>query len=628
MKKKITLSIISAILSVVMLVSFVGCSVPPIDNSGKTNETDVVNPISDDSKSVYPTIPKSVLTLCSVPVRNNAVNAVSATLSIDEIQSFGVTYKADDNEGLKAYSVSGGVNVTYDTSVDIYSVVDAITVDDEIALEQIYYQSGDEELSLDEIYADYYEVEIDYTESGKVQAIYYLDSYYWYNYDSADRLISVYKDAELYKSVEYNAIGKIATETNCINGSSTNTAYSYTTDGNLYSAGGNIVALPVIFENKITLGNNAYTIINNTVDSVSGDISASFSYDYSFNGEKYLTSKTINGETTEYCYLGDKVVGIRKGNQQISYILDNNLNYVGLKFNGQKYYFDVDPFGNVLGLFDCDGIYAVQYYYDIWGTQIGIAGEQADTLGIFNEIRNMGGLYDAHLNAYFINSQMYMPSYSIVLATGDEYYSSAKSTYEWGQSNYFTRSAVTDFARIHDKVVSVAVNNFKEAGLDVVSNLYAVDDAGNSKRLVDIYTLDYSLTPFSAMNLIDGNQVYEVIYHSPDSMAFKAIAENKIDRISREWAVSYFADYKATPGTMKFNGQFIYCNYLIDYKCEGAGIIEYQVKINKKSNYDQSVNIYDYDNGKYVCYVNNTFDLDFLDGVTKFRVYLVKLLTL
>ncbi|MBR3640262.1 MAG: hypothetical protein IKN50_06620, partial [Clostridia bacterium] len=527
-----------------------------------------------------------------------------------------VAYKADDNEGLKSYSVPGGIEVTFDTSVDSYSVTDAITVDDEISLEQFYYQSGEEELTLDEIYADYYEVEIDYTESGKVGAIYYLGTYYVFNYDSSDRLVSVYKDAELLKSVEYNAAGKIVSETNVINGVSETKNYSYKTDGSLYSVGSVAVVSPSVSDGKIVFGDNVYTITDHLITRIEGAVSATFAYEYLFNGVKRLTEKTINGETTNYSYLGDKVVEIRKQDQKLCYILDNNLNYVGLKYEGQKYYFDVDPFGNVLGLFDCDGQCVVQYFYDIWGTLLATTGDLADTLGLLNEVMNLSGVYEATLNAYFIDSRLYLPSSGIVLANGADPFSEAQPIYEWNQSKYFARSAVTDFAKIHDKVVSVAVKNLKEAGLDVVSNLYAVDEAGNEKRLVDIYTLDYSITPFSAMNLIDGNQIYEVIYHSPDSMAFETIAANKLRNISQAWAVSYFAEYKATPGTMKFNGQFVYCGYLIDYKCDGAGIVEYQVKINKKSNYDQSVNIYDYDEGKYVCYVNNTFDLDFLDGVT------------
>ena len=177
----------------------------------------------------------------------------------------------------------------------------------------------------------------------------------------------------------------------------------------------------------------------------------------------------------------------------------------------------------------------------------------------------------------------------------------------------------SSFACIHDKVVEVVVDNLKEQGMDVVSNLYATDKAGNNRRLVDVYTLDYSITPFSAMNLVDGNQIYEVIYKPQNSEEkYYKHAKEKVGAIVKNWSVSYFAEYTPVQGTMKFGGQFVYMDKLISYQTisEVGGIVSYQVLNNEKTNYDQSVNIFNYDTNKYVNYVNNTFDLNFLDGVT------------
>jgi hypothetical protein len=270
-------------------------------------------------------------------------------------------------------------------------------------------------------------------------------------------------------------------------------------------------------------------------------------------------------------------------------------------------------------LINSDGVAAVTYDFDVWGNMLGKTGELADSLGELNEIVNLNAIYDANLNIYFLADGLYLPAEGVLLESdGAESgtYTHTRSVYEWEQNAYFARSAVTDFARIHDQVVRVAIENLQERGLDVTGNLYAVDEDGNARRLVDIYTIDYGIVPFSAMNLINGNQIYEVMYHAPDSMAFEKLAKNKLTTISRDLSVSYFGDYEATPGTMTFHGQFIYLGYLIDYECKGGGVVEYQVKINKKSNYDLTVNIYDYDQEKYICYVNNTFDLNFLDGVT------------
>ena len=640
MKKSTYNIIVSLLLVVVILFNFVMYSgVGDVITTNMGTPENIIEDNSASNESDYPTIPVALLSF----VENPAIKGTSVAktqVPVDQIKGFNVSFSADENVGLKSYTIPNGIEVVFDTNVDQYMISDAISVDDQIAVEQIYYQSGSNQLNLNGIYADYYSVEIDYTDSGKIAGLYYIDSYYIFEYDSSDRLIEIYRNADLWKSFTYNSQGKIVSETTYTTEESSFVRnYSYTQAGKLFSIDGkNVFSVTKNGQNVVVNGYNFALANDNSVTAVSGKATGAFSYDYEFNGQKYLTSKTIDGITTKYAYLGDKVVSISKNSDSVYYILDNDLNYVGIKYNENKYYFSVDPFGNVMGLMDCDGNVVVEYLYDIWGSVVKVEGALAESLGALNEITNLRGIYDFTLNVLFTGTDIYLPSYGTVISSSIENnISQAVSTHEWVQDAYFSRSAVTDFAKIHDKMVDVAVSNLQEAGLDVVSNLYALDKSGNTKRLVDIYTIDYGITPFSTMNLINGNQIYEVIYHSPESMAFEELANKKLDAIANQMFVSYFGGYNLTPegkplhtdengdpiegydtiiGTMKFNGQFIYLGYLIDYKCTGNGIVEYQVKINKKSNYDQSVNIYDYDNGKYVCYVNNTFDLDFLDGVT------------
>ena len=513
------------------------------------------------------------------------------TILAERLEGYQTGLISDNLDGLSRYT-AGGFTVAYDTNADKYGVIDTITVDDTILLEQSYYEL-ENGLFLDSVYADFYEVEIDYTADGKVEGLYYYDRYYIYHYDADGRLTDIYRDGSLYKSFKYNANGKIVKEISVTGQRSVEKNYVYLENGALYSVNGTPI-------NK-----NFYT----------GN--ASFAYAYTFNGERFLTSKTVNGITTSYRYVGDKIVELSRADKTIFYILDKDLNYIGLSFNGEKYYFAVDPYGNVMALVNCDGEFVVEYQHDIWGNLLGISGEMANTLGKLNEILNLNGLYDHDLKCYFFAQDIYDPANGITVRDNEALY--AKSMYEWTQSQYFSRSAVSSFARIHDMVVEVAVKALKHEGIDVTSALYANDQNGDSKRLVDIYTLPYEITPFSTMNLLNGNQIYEVIYHAPDSQNFDAIALEKLQKITNKnggWSVSYFADYHPSAGTMKFKGQFIYLGYLIEYKCKGNGIIEYQVKHNIEENYDQTINIYDYDAQRYVCYVNNTFDLDFLNGVT------------
>lgn len=574
--------------------------------------------IDPDSKPVEIPVSEEVKIKLTAnqPVVGQEVSAPTE-VSVVSVNGYNASVEKSSDFGINSYKTNS-LDVTYDSNSDEFGVIDTVTVDDVISVEQSYYVVNDE-LSLGEIYADYYEVEVDYTDDGKVEGVYYYDTYYIYKYDDEGRLYEVYKDGELYKSFAYNGMGSIITEQTVGEEADISKAYAYTQDGVLQSVDGNVVYKQYNKHgNTITVGNRAFTYLSDDKIIINGDRNAELAYQHEFNGTKYITSKTIDGVTTQYSYVGDRLVSLQNDRGTVEYILDNKLNYIGLKYQNNKYYFAVDPFGNVMALIDSDGEVKVKYEHDIWGNLYSITGEMADSLGKVNEIVNLNGIYDSELGVYYLAEGVYIPEYGITLQKDSQTIAQVKSMYEWGQNGYFARSAVSSFATIHDKVVDVVVENLKEQGMDVVSNLYATDKAGNSRRLVDIYTLDYSITPFSAMNLVDGNQIYEVIYRSPNSERYYERAQQKLNDICTNWTVSYFAEYTPVAGTMDFYGQFIYMDKLISFQTESrvGGIVSYEVLSNNKANYDMSVNIFNYDTNRYVNYVNNTFDLDFLDGVT------------
>ena len=587
--KRVGVASVAILLVLATLIHLVACSKPK-QEADPPAPTEQEKPITEVAAGI--SLADIVVRLAQKQPLVGKASAASGVIVADQLESYGAAYSANKQDGLISYN-SGAFSVVYDTNADEYGVVDTVTVNDTISFERQYYDNSGE-LSLFSVYADYYEAEVDYDTSGRVSALYYYGRYYVYHYNENGTLKDVYRDGALHKSFAYNANGNLVEE-RCVDEAAPYTrTYAYTGSGALYSVDG------------VTVRSDG---------GLSG-VAGHFTYGYDFYAQRYLTAKKVNDVETTYKYVGDKVVEISRGGSTVSYMLDKDLNYVGLCFEQEKYYFAVDPFGNVMALVDSDGNFVVEYQCDAWGNVIRVSGALADTLGHLNEIINLNGLYDHDLKRYYFAQDVYSPTDGVTLRAGS--FACAKTMYEWEQSNYFARSAVSAFARIHDMVVEVAVKNLKEKGLDVTSNLYVSDANGDSKRLVDIYTLSYEVVPFSSMNLLNGNQVYEVIYHAPDSEKFYDIAHNKLQGITEKngWSVSYFANYPPAAGTMKFNGQFIFLGYLIDYKCLGGGVVEYQVKHNVKENYDQSVNIYDYDNGKYICYVDNTFDLNFLDGVT------------
>ncbi len=619
MKKKVLwISIVSVVLVIVlvsiMLFKFVDCS--KFNSDSNNSENSELSSLPEDDFIEFPVedVVSVVVNLAQKQPLLGETVEVGRVISAEKLNSYNATVVTNSEDGLTSYE-SDEVEVVYDTNADDSGVYDTVTVNDSILLEQGYHTEDEgNTLTLGEIYADYYEVEVDYNTEGQVVGLYYYDRYYIYHYNNKGNLESIYRDGVEYKTFTYNARGNIIFEGSVTEGNEFYNNYKYTEEDVLYSVNNENVATFEPFSNGIAFTNTILNWDNQVVYVDDNGNLGSFEYGYTFNEENFITQKSIDGVVTNYKYVGDKVVEISKNGETVSYILDKDLNYVGLSYHGTKYYFAVDPFGNVMALADVDGNFVVEYQYDIWGNLYGITGELATSLGTANEVINLNGLYDHTFKYYLFADSIYVPAIGVTFYNESGFY--AKNIYEWEQSNYFARSAVSSFARIHDMVVDVAVKNLREQGVDVASNLYAVDPNGDSRRLVDIYTLDYSLAPFATKNLLHGNQIYEVIYHAPDSEKFEEIATTKLQEITDNWKVSYFHEYTPSAGKMTFNGQFIFLGYLIDYKCVQNGIIEYQVKNNIKQNYDQTVNIYDYDSNKYVCYVNNTFDLNFLDGVT------------
>ena len=168
--------------------------------------------------------------------------------------------------------------------------------------EQVYYQSRSEdgELSLDEIYAEYYSVEIDYREDGKIQGLYYLDHYYLYEYDAQDRMTKITRDGRDWLELTYNALGKIAKETRETDVGVMSRTYTYTEAGELHSVDQVPVELPAAASSdSLTLDGVTFRWEGTTLSRVTGRLNGSFEYAYSFNDRSYLTRKTIDGITTQ-----------------------------------------------------------------------------------------------------------------------------------------------------------------------------------------------------------------------------------------------------------------------------------------------------------------------------------------
>jgi len=73
---------------------------------------------------------------------------------------------------------------------------------------------------------------------------------------------------------------------------------------------------------------------------------------YKYNDQGIRTEKTVNGVTTKYYLLGDKVILETNGLDKIHYSYDSQDNLVSMNLNGVEYYYVRNGQGDVIALID------------------------------------------------------------------------------------------------------------------------------------------------------------------------------------------------------------------------------------------------------------------------------------
>ncbi|MBE6067564.1 MAG: DNRLRE domain-containing protein, partial [Clostridium lundense] len=123
---------------------------------------------------------------------------------------------------------------------------------------------------------------------------------------------------------------------------------------------------------------------------------------FKYNDSGIRTEKTVNGKTTKYHLLGNKVTFETDGENSIYYTYDSNDNLVSMNLNGVEYYYIRNAQGDITGLFDKTGTQVVSYTYDSWGQLISIKDKDGNDVtnvtthvGYINPYRYRGYRYDS-----------------------------------------------------------------------------------------------------------------------------------------------------------------------------------------------------------------------------------------
>ena len=132
------------------------------------------------------------------------------------------------------------------------------------------------------------------------------------------------------------------------------------------------------------------------------------SISYAYNADGKRISKTVDGITYNYHYLGDQLVEMTWGSNRMRFSYDA-IGAMSVNYNGTDYFYLRNAQGDVTGLVDSAGTKVVSYAYDPWGKTWDASGTLASTLGTFNPLRYRGYVYDTETGLYYLNSRYYNP---------------------------------------------------------------------------------------------------------------------------------------------------------------------------------------------------------------------------
>ena len=162
---------------------------------------------------------------------------------------------------------------------------------------------------------------------------------------------------------------------------------------------------------------------------------------YTYDADGLRTSKTVDGATTTYQYVGDKLYYLcakdatGADDYEMYFFYDSYDKLTVLKYFKHKgenpgeytYYAATNYFGDVVGLYDGEGNILNSYEYDAWGNVIGVYKHEHSTddegkpvistventdlnsIAHRNPIRYRSYCYDTETGLYYLQSRYYNP---------------------------------------------------------------------------------------------------------------------------------------------------------------------------------------------------------------------------
>ena len=165
--------------------------------------------------------------------------------------------------------------------------------------------------------------------------------------------------------------------------------------------------------NLLTYGEKTYSWSHGTRLESIQDGENEYSYIYNENGTRF--SKTVNGTTTQFAYLGGMLMAQKTGEDVIFFQYGAGSVPVGFVYNGTQYFYVTNQLGDIIGITDPEGRPIIRYTYDEWGAVL--LSETRDNtaeqkkIAEINPLRYRGYYYDTETGYYYLQSRYYNPEW-------------------------------------------------------------------------------------------------------------------------------------------------------------------------------------------------------------------------
>ena len=134
---------------------------------------------------------------------------------------------------------------------------------------------------------------------------------------------------------------------------------------------------------------------------------------YDENGTRF--SKTVNGTTTQFAYLGGMLMAQKTGDDVLFFQYGAGGVPLGFVYNGVQYFYITNQLGDIIGITDATGDAFVMYSYDEWGNPIETITrnntEEQNKIAEINPLRYRGYYYDTETGYYYLQSRYYNPEW-------------------------------------------------------------------------------------------------------------------------------------------------------------------------------------------------------------------------